>query len=134
MGRNKKPDRINVKPNTVITEVTRGSSLTNEASVLNPILELEKARAVTPRGPRGVGKPRAMTLEKRAYDPTMLGIIGVTTSPDANVGVNRQLTLEPNITSTRGYTKITDEKRFTGAKQCQFANSIGTALPPGVLS
>lgn len=133
MGRNKKPDRINVKPNTVITEVTRGSSLTNEASVLNPILELEKARAVTPRGPRGVGKPRAMTLEKRAYDPTMLGIIGVTTSPDANVGVNRQLTLEPNITSTRGYTKITDKKDLQQLSNANLLTPSELLSPPGVL-
>lgn len=133
MGRNRKPDRLNVKQNVVMDGITRDSSLTNEASVLNPILELEKARSITPRGPRGVGKERAMTLPKRAYDPTMLGIMGMTTSPDAKVGVNRQLTLEPNITSTRGYVKITDMDKLDELSNANLLTPAELLSPPGAL-
>ena len=133
MGRNKKPTRLNVKPSALIDSVTRGSSLTNEASVLNPILELEKARSITPRGPRGVGKERAMTEQKRAYDPSMIGIMGMTTSPDYKVGVNRQLTLEPNITSTRGYVQTTDMKDVDELNAANLLTPSELLSPPGVL-
>lgn len=133
MGRNRKPDKINVKQSAVMDYVTRQSSLTNEASILNPILELEKAGAVTPRGPQGVGKERAMTLPKRAYDPSMMGIIGMTTSPDAKVGVNRQLTLEPNITSTRGYVKVTDQDKLDELSNANLLTPAELLSPPGAL-
>ena len=35
----------------------------------------------------------------------MTGTISVGNQPDANVGVNKTLTLEPNIYGLRGYTK-----------------------------
>lgn len=133
MGRNKKPDRLNVKQSAIMDSLVRGSSLTNEASVLNPILELEKARAITPRGPRGVGKERAMTEEKRAYDPSMIGIMGMTTSPDAKVGVNRQLTLEPSITSTRGYVQETSMDDLDSLNSANLLTPSELLSPPGAL-
>lgn len=132
MGRNRKPDSISIKRDAIIAGIGK-SQLTTEASVLNPILELEKARGVTPRGPRGVGKDRAMTLDKRTYDPSNLGILAMTTSPDAKVGIVRQLTLEPNITSTLGYTKQTD---IENAEELSNANLLSPAellSPPGAL-
>lgn len=41
----------------------------------------------------------------------MTGVIGISTSPDANVGVVRQLTMEPTITNARGFI---DVKATTG--------------------
>lgn len=133
MGRGKRPTPLNVKPDAVITSIVKDSPLTNDASVLNPILELEKARMVTPKGPRGVGKDRALTLQRRAYDPSMLGITGVTTSPDAKVGVNRQLTLEPNITSTLGYVKPTDKDKIDDLTSVNLLTPAELLSPPGVL-
>ncbi len=128
----KKPDRITVKRNCVLTAINK-SSLTSPASSLNPILELEKVRTVTPRGPRGVGKDRAMTFDKRAYDPSMIGIVGMTTSNDAKVGVNRQLTLEPAITSTRGYVKVTDPKDYDKLNSANLLTPAEMLSPPGAL-
>lgn len=133
MGRNKKPDRITIKQSAIIDDVARVSSLTNEASVLNPILELEKARSITPRGMHGVGKERAMTEEKRAYDPSMVGIMAMTTSPDYKVGVNRQLTLEPMVTSTRGYVQVTDPKDIDNLSSANLLSPSELLSPPGAL-
>lgn len=129
----KKPTRITMKQNAVMNAINSGSSLTNDASVLNPILELEKSRSVTPRGPRGVGKERAMTLDKRAYDPTMVGILGVTTPNDSKVGVTRQMTLEPNITSTRGYVEVTDPKDYDDLSNTNVLTPAELLSPPGVM-
>ena len=40
----------------------------------------------------------------------MLGIIAMSTSPDGQVGIVRELTLEPNIKSARGYLDIKNDK------------------------
>lgn len=115
----KKPTQIAIKQSAVIDALLSSSiqkkrgktsvatNLVAESSVLNPVLELEKIRAVTFKGIRGIQLDRALTIDKRVYDPTMLGVIAMSTSPDGNVGVVRELTLEPNITSTRGYIETT---------------------------
>lgn len=99
------PISISVKSDAVMRLVLE-SALAEEESVLNPFLELEKGRAISVRGNGGINQARAVTLPKRAYSESMLGIVGITTSPDANVGVARQLTLEPLVTSTRGYMEF----------------------------
>lgn len=80
-------------------------------STLNPVVEMEKDRTITSKGYRGVNVDRAYTEEKRSYDETMIGTIAMSTSPDGNCGITRFLTMEPNITSTRGYVDIKNDKR-----------------------
>lgn len=101
----KKPIPIRFPPDLIIKKLQDGktTNLLEEASSLNPVLELEKGRAITYKGLRGIQMDRALTLPRRGYNESMLGVCGVSTSPDSNVGIVRQLTLEPNITSTRGY-------------------------------
>lgn len=100
----KRPSSLQIKKSQIIDNLlSSDTNMIEEFSSLNPILELEKQRAVTFKGIRGIQKDRAMTLPRRAYDKSMLGTIGISTSPDANVGVVRQLTMEPQITSTNGY-------------------------------
>lgn len=99
-----KPNKLKIKKSAVIdTLLSSDTNMIEEFSTLNPMLEIEKQRSVTFKGMRGIQKDRALTLPRRAYTKSMLGIVGITTSPDANVGVVKQLTLEPNITSTYGY-------------------------------
>jgi hypothetical protein len=74
------------------------------------IVEVEKSRAITYKGPQGLNVSEAYDQAKRSFDPSMLGLICMSTSPDANVGVVRELTLEPNIKSARGYIEIKNDK------------------------
>lgn len=90
----KKPTKISIPQSKVIdsllassTTVKNGrqtiaTNLVAEFSTLNPVLELEKARAVTFKGIRGIQMDRALTLNRRAYDESMLGICGISTSPE----------------------------------------------------
>jgi hypothetical protein len=80
-------------------------------STLNPVVELEKDRAITSKGFRGINVERAYTEEKRSYDDSMIGAIAMSTSPDGNCGINRFLTMEPNITNARGYVDIKTDKK-----------------------
>lgn len=132
----KKPIKISIPQSKVIDSLLASSTtvkagkqsiatnLVAEFSTLNPVLELEKARAVTFKGMRGIQMDRALTLTRRAYDESMLGICGISTSPDSNVGVVRELTLEPNITSTRGYMEV---KNKSGVEDLNSANLFTAA-------
>lgn len=77
-----------------------------DCSTLNPFLELETTHGVSTKGWRGVNLEESYTVPKRSYDKSMTGIIGVSSSPDGQVGVNRTLTMEPSINSVRGYLDI----------------------------
>ena len=81
-----------------------------DMSTLNPFLELETTHGISTKGWRGVNLEDSYTVPKRSYDKTMTGIIGVSSSPDGNVGVNRTLTMEPSVESCRGYIKTKDDK------------------------
>lgn len=81
-------------------------SVMSDASILSPVLEISSLRKVTYKGESGTNMERAFKLGVRRYDESMIGVIGITTSNDGKVGINRQLTLEPNITSTRGYIDV----------------------------
>lgn len=140
----KKPTKISIPQSKVIdsllassTTVKNGrqsiaTNLVAEFSTLNPVLELEKARAVTFKGMRGIQMDRALTLNRRAYDESMLGVCGISTSPDANVGVVRELTLEPNITSTRGYMEVKNKEGVEDLNSANLFTCAELLTPIGV--
>lgn len=77
---------------------------TNEDnSTLNPFLEMEQSHATSTKGFRGINLDDSYPIQKREFDPSGIGILGPSSSPDGNVGVAKTLTLEPGITSVRGY-------------------------------
>ena len=136
----RKPVRVTVNKNLVMTHIYGGQGgklpacqMIEDASVLNPVLELEKKGAVSYRGPSGINKARAMNLPKRSYDKSMIGTIAVSTSPDANVGIQRQLTLDPAITSTRGYIKPQDEDTIEEENNVNLMCPAELLSPPGAL-
>lgn len=110
----KKPAKISV-PQDAVIKALLSTSLVNDDLTLNPYYTLESERGVTikasvstpPGKPTitltGTNRVDGYGMNKRAFDPTMTGVFGITTSADANVGIQRQLTLEPSITSTNGY-------------------------------
>lgn len=72
---------------------------------LNDLQIFEAMNAISYKGLSGMNNERSYSLDKRAYDPSMINIIGMATGFAGNVGINRQLTIDPNIESARGYTK-----------------------------
>lgn len=106
---NNNPVKISIPQDTVIKNLLMAQNV-EDYSILNPIVELEKSRAISPKGLVGLNLDSAYTQDKRSYDPSMMGVLAMSTSPDANVGVVRQLTLEPNIVSPRGYIDVKHDK------------------------
>ena len=81
----------------------------DEYSTLNPSSEMTKTHVISMKGYRGSNSEYAYDKQKRAYDPTAIGKLSMSTSPDGNVGINRYLTAEPNIRNARGYRDPVDD-------------------------
>ena len=73
-------------------------------------------------------------MDKRAYDPSMVGIFGLTTPHDANTGIVRDLALEPAVTSTNGYLDISDPNDLDHLSNANLFTAIELLTPLSVLS
>lgn len=91
-----------VRQNAVIDAILTGNT-TEDQSILNPLLEYEAYYAMTAKGPSGLNSDRAYNLDKRSFDESMTNVMSASTGFAANVGVNRQATIDANITGSRGY-------------------------------
>lgn len=127
----KNPTKISIKQNQIIVNTLK-SKLVEDASILNPVMELEKGRSITYKGEKGINLDDAMTVSKRAYDESMLGVAGISTPADANVGIMRQLTLEPNITSTLGLISTTSKKDVDKLSAAQLLTPAELITPFGL--
>ena len=79
-------------------------------STLNPVVEVGKTHTISTKGYKGSNSDHSYDEEKRSYDPSAVGKLAISTSADANVGVNRSLVIEPTLTNARGYRdQIEDE-------------------------
>ena len=81
----KNPTKISIPKDAIIKELLSVNTV-EEFSTLNPIYETDKLHGISPKGLSGMNLDKAYTLDKRSYDPTMKGIIGISTSPKNCVG------------------------------------------------
>ena len=96
--------KFSIPQDCVIKEILALKTV-EDYSTLNPTLELQALHGISSKGFRGVNLEETYTMAKRAYDPSMTGIIAPSSSPDGQVGVNKTLTMEPKIMNLRGYTE-----------------------------
>ena len=96
--------KFNIPQDCVIKELL-GLKTVEDYSTLNPFSELQALHGLSTKGFRGVNLDDSYTLERRGYDPSMVGVISPTTSPDGNCGISKYLTTEPKITNLRGFTE-----------------------------
>ena len=138
----KTPKKVSVQQNLVFRKIYGGKnkrtgmkdnacSMIEDSSTLNPVLELEKKDTISFRGPSGINLDRAYNLSKRQFNPGMTGTIAISTSPDKNVGVARELTMDPNITSLRGYIGPHDDEAIEEMSGAQLFGAAELLSPPG---
>jgi hypothetical protein len=121
--------KFSVPQNAVIQEVQSQNTVENY-STLNPFLELQMSHYVSSKGFRGSNMDRAYKTEKRSYDKSMTGTISAITSPDGNVGINKQLTLEPRIVNARGYVNVPkDNKDIDNCKDVNIFSPVELTMP-----
>lgn len=78
-------------------------------STLNPVIEVSKTHTISNKGYRGSNSDYSYDEEKRSYDPSSVGKLAISTSADANVGINKSLVVEPTIANARGYRDQVDD-------------------------
>ena len=105
---NKNPQKMSIMKDIVLKELSM-SQIVKEADELNPALEAENLRVATFKGPSGLNMERAYTLDKRSYNKSMKGIIAMSSPPSGAVGITRQMSMDVNVTSARGYLKIAED-------------------------
>lgn len=118
---NKNPVKMSIPRDEVIKNIVT-SPIVEDYSTLNPVLEAEKLRAVTYKGPSGMNMDRAYTLDKRSYDKSMRGILSMSSPSTASVGVIRQFSVDANVTSPRGYLKLIE-----GEDELKSSNMFGVS-------
>ena len=97
--------KFSIPENAVIKDLLQ-AEIVDSHSKLNITLEAENDRQVKLKGPGGLNVDRALTIEKRAYHPTMQGIIGINSTPSGEVGINRHMSLNSNIVDARGFLTV----------------------------
>ena len=123
-----KLEKFSIKEDAVIKELMK-SNIVDPHSELNLMLETENDRQIKLKGPSGMNEDRSFTLEKRAYHESMKGIVGMNTAPSGEVGINRHLVLNPNITDARGFVKVDTSDDHPGSELATPAELMQTFGP-----
>ena len=108
---------FSAKRSAVIDSILNHDQTSSDLSTLTPLLEAEAANKVTFKGLSGMNSDRAFSLDKRTYDQSMLGILGISTGFAGTVGVNRQTVVDANVLNKRG---------FMSAKKPKDLNNLNT--------
>ena len=103
--------KISIKQSAVIDNILLDPGC-SDLSILNPLLEAEAAAALSFKGLSGMNSDRSYTLDKRVYDKSMAGVVGMSTGFSGNTGITRQSTLNSQIIDTRGTIANVPENRM----------------------
>lgn len=109
--RNKGQASFSCKKSAVIDSILTHDQTSSDLSTLTPLLEAEAANKVTFKGLSGMNSERAFSMEKRTYDESMLGILGLSTGFAGTVGINRQTTIDARVKNKRGFFMPADPKK-----------------------
>lgn len=110
-----KTDKFSIPEDAVLKDLVT-ANIVDPHSELNIVLEMENDRQVKLKGPSGMNEDHSFTLEKRAYHPTMQGLIGMNSTPSGEVAIARHLTLNPNIVDARGFIKVDPDATYDGTE------------------
>ena len=110
--RNRGSVGFTAKRSAVIDSILTHDQTSSDLSTLTPLLEVESANKVTFKGLSGLNSERAFSMEKRTYDESMLGVLGLSTGFAGTVGINRQTTIDAGIKNKRGFIVPKDPKKL----------------------
>ena len=129
-GSKTKDHKFTYNPNEVINTLRKLESV-GTSSALNPMIELHETETVSKKGFGGLNADRAYSEAKRSFEENMIGKIAISTPNSANVGINRQMTIDPKLESLRGYTSSKGlESNFNDLQLASFSEM----LTPGTVA
>ena len=103
--RGSKSAKISIPRDKVCTSVMALPNV-EEYSRINPYQESVKRYSCNYKGHMGKNVSRAYTWKARSYHPTYMGSIGLPTAFSANIGINKQLTVDPKVTNLMGMFEV----------------------------
>ena len=95
---------MSMKQSAIIDAILTDPTST-DLSIINALNEKESYDTVTTKGLSGMNSDRSYSLDKRAFDESMINILGMSTGFAANVGISRQATINASVETVRGYVK-----------------------------
>ena len=98
--------------------------MSSDLSILNPLLEIEAKNSVSFKGLSGMNSDRSYGLDKRTYDESMINKLALSTGFAANVGINRQTTIDMDVDSVRGYIKKTNKDDMSVTKTFSMTEAV----------
>ena len=90
---------------SAVIDLVMQDPMMSDLSIMNPLLEIEAANSVSFKGLSGMNSDRSYGLDKRTYDDSMVNKLALSTGFAANVGINRQTTIDMDVEGNRGYIK-----------------------------
>ena len=93
---------------SAIIDAILADNTTSDLSTNSDLSYVETANTVSFKGLSGLNCDRSYGIDKRAYDDSMLNLLGMDTGFSGNVGINRQATVNANIEGGRGFVKTID--------------------------
>ena len=98
--------------------------MSSDLSILNPLLEIEANNSVSFKGLSGMNSDRSYSLDKRTYDDSMINKLAMSTGFAANVGINRQTTIDMDVAGIRGYIKQTNPDDMSVSKTLSMSEAV----------
>ena len=114
---------FSIKKSAVIDAIFTNPVM-SDLSSMSPLLEQESNNSATFKGLSGLNADRAYSLDKRTYDESMVGKLALSTGFSTNVGINRQTTIDMDISGKRGYIKNTDPNTKSVTKRFSITEAV----------
>lgn len=103
--RTERAEKFSIREDAVIKALME-VQIVDPHSRLNVTLEAENDSLIKLKGPVGMNEDHSFTLEKRAYHPSMAGLIAMNSVPSGEVGIGRHLTMNANIDDALGFITV----------------------------
>ncbi len=114
---------MTMKKSAVIDSIMM-DPMCSDLSILNPLLEIEAGNSVSFKGLSGMNSDRSYSLDKRTYDDSMINKLALSTGFAANVGINRQTTIDMDVDTSRGYINKTNKDDMSVAKSFSMSEAV----------
>jgi hypothetical protein len=106
---------LSIPPDCIIRALVKSQILENYDTI-NPINELKSKSACTYKGVGLMGSStsngsNSFPLHRRAFGKDAVGIFAESNLDNHQVGISKELTMNPNFVSTRGYLNTTEDKK-----------------------
>ena len=124
----KSPVPFSIKRSELINALF-DSQIFEESSTLSPLLEADRMRTTSYKGLGGCNSERAFSMQKRAFNKSMMGVLAQSSPFNAKVGITRVMSVNPNIKSLRGYIDPGSDQKLKDLDETNILSPVEMMLP-----